>query len=426
MPAPLIVVLGAGRSAGWLLSHLHEQAAHGQLRLRIVDGQLAQSRYPQAETMPLALGGEPSDYLEVLAGAHIVVSLLPPAMHLAVMEACLAVRAHFVSASYESAGGRALHQAAVDAGLLFLNECGLDPGLDHVTALAMLERVKAAGGSIASFESDCGGLPSRADLNDWGYRFFWNPMNVVTAGQAGARYVEAGKQQMIAYPEVFKRHRALFEEDGRPLVAYANRDSVPYMDAYGLQGIGTFVRGTIRYASFCSRWAALAEAGVANTGLVLEAGLPFDAWANLFEWHTQAHGLLRTLLAECNLTGGNLPEPMTSAQVLLMVLERCWNGEGIYKDRVIMQHRIGYQQAGTWYAYTGILDLEGQDHHSAMAFTVGLPIAIVIKQWAAINLRGVATIAQPQLWPIIYNNLKGYGVEMTYQTVPLPNPLYPL
>lgn len=426
MPAPLIVVLGAGRSAGWLLAHLHEQAARGQLNLRIVDSQLEQSRFQQAETVPLALGGEVSDYLPVLAGAQIVVSLLPPAMHLPVMEACLVVKSHFVSASYESAGARALHQAAAEAGLLFLNECGLDPGLDHVTALAMLERVKAADGQIASFESDCGGLPSRADLNDWGYRFFWNPMNVVTAGQAGARYVEAGKQQMIAYPEVFNRNRGLFEEDGRQLVAYANRDSVPYMGAYGLDGIGTFVRGTIRYAEFCKRWAALAEAGVANTSLVLEAGLSFDAWVNLFEWHRQAHGLLCTLLADCKLSGSTLPAPMTSAQALLMVLEHCWNGGGHYKDRVIMQHRIGYQQAGTWYSYTGTLDLEGSDLHSAMAFTVGLPIAIVIEHWAAINLRGVATIAQPEIWPIIYNNLNAYGVEMTYQTVTLPNPLYPL
>ena len=424
MPAPLIVVLGAGRSAGWLLSYLHERAAQGLYRLRIVDGQLAPDRYPQAETVARALGGEASAFMDVLAGAQMVVSLLPPAMHLAVMEACLAVGAHFISASYESAGAKALHKAAEEAGLLFLNECGLDPGLDHVTALAMLERVRTQGGEVLSFESDCGGLPSRADLNDWGYRFFWNPMNVVTAGQAGARYIEAGKQQMIAYPEVFKQTRRLIDEGERQLVAYANRDSVPYISTYGLQGVGTFVRGTIRYKDFCDRWAALAEAGVANTGLTLEAGMPFAEWAGLFAWHPQAYSLLTGLLDAGNLEEGALPEPMTSAQALLQVLTHVWNGKGSYTDRVVMQHRIGYSHEGTLFAFSGTLDLEGTTRHSAMAFTVGLPIAIVVENWATIKLKGVRTLADARLWPSIYYNLKEHGVELSYQTLPLHNPLY--
>lgn len=420
MASPLFVVLGAGRSAGWVIEQLTLQAEAGRLRLRVVDGQRPTYALGSAAEFRQEALRDDFAYADLLTGAFCCISLLPPPMHPAVMEGCLAAGVHFISASYESAAARS-HAAEAEAkGLLILNECGLDPGLDHVTALAMLKRVEQKGGKVISFESDCGGLPSRSDLNDWGYRFFWNPMNVVTAGAAGARFHSEGSTRLIAYPEVFKQYRPLFAEEGRELVAYANRDSVPYQPLYGLEGVESFLRGTIRYRDYCDRWAAIAEAGVANSQLVLEAEMTYAEWAGLFAWHPMAYGLLQGLLNETGLSASPFGKAMTSADALLVVLMRAWNPGSGYRDRVLMRHRIVYELEGRRHAYIGTLDIEGTPEHSAMSFTVGLPIAIMAHNLLDNSLKGVATPMNPGIWPTIYGNLPKYSIELRYEDVLLP------
>ena len=414
MSLPLFVVLGAGRSAGWLIDQLQERMALGTLALRIVDGQPPGIPLKEGVDFRHASVGEGFDFSALLQGAYCCISLLPPPLHPFVMQACLTTGTHFISASYETPFARSLDAEAKAKGLVFLNECGLDPGLDHVTALAMLARVKAKGGKVVSFESDCGGLPSRTSLNDWGYRFFWNPMNVVTAGAAGARFVQDKRVKLISTSEVFRQYRPLFAENGRTLVAYPNRDSFPYESLYGLEGIDTFIRGTIRYQDFCDRWAALAEAQVSNTSIVLESGTTFSQWAGLFLWHPQAHCLLAELINETNLSAEQLNTPWTSAEVLLHVLMKAWNAGSGYTDRVILRHRIVYELDGHTYAYTGMLDREGNTRHSAMAFTVGLPIAIVSKANLDTLKPGVTTPMDNLIAQAIYRELPEYDVHMTY------------
>lgn len=417
MSKPLFVVLGAGRSAGWVIEQLSKQAEAGVLRLCVVDGQKPAYALSSAIEFRQAALSDEYPYAELLQGAFCCISLLPPPMHPAVMEGCLAAGSHFISASYESAAARS-HAAEAEAkGLMILNECGLDPGLDHVTALAMLKRVEEKGGKVLSFESDCGGLPSRRDLNDWGYRFFWNPMNVVTAGAAGARFHREGQTRLIAYPEVFKQYRPLFAEEGRSLVAYANRDSVPYQPLYGLEGIDSFLRGTIRYQDYCDRWAAFAEAGVANTLLVLEADLRYSDWCGLFAWHPKAHDLLAGLVGEAGLADTRFGKAMTSADALLQVLMRAWNPGSGYLDRVLMRHRIVYELDGERYEYTGTLDIEGTQQHSAMSFTVGLPIAIMAGHILGNSMKGILTPMDSGVWPTIYGNLSKFGIDLTYEHV---------
>lgn len=417
MSSPLFVVLGAGRSAGWVIEQLSKQAEAGVLRLCVVDGHKPAFALSEAVEFRQAGLSDEYPYAELLQGAFCCISLLPPPMHPAVMEGCLAAGTHFISASYESAAARS-HAAEAEAkGLMILNECGLDPGLDHVTALAMLKRVEEKGGKVISFESDCGGLPSRRDLNDWGYRFFWNPMNVVTAGSAGARFHQEGQTRLIAYPEVFKQYRPLFAEDGRELVAYANRDSVPYQPLYGLEDVESFLRGTIRYRDYCDRWAALAEAGVANTLLMLESDMRLQDWTDLFAWHPKAYGLLTGLVEETGMGDSVLGKPMTSAEALLQVLMRAWNPGSGYLDRVLMRHRIVYELEGERFEYTGTLDIEGTPEHSAMSFTVGLPIAIMAGHILTHSMKGVLTPMDSGVWPTIYGNLSKYGIDLAYKHV---------
>lgn len=417
MSSPLFIVLGAGRSAGWVIEQLSKQAEAGLLRLCVVDGLKPTYALSAAVEFRQAALSDEYAYVDLLQGAFCCISLLPPPMHPAVMEGCLAAGVHFISASYESAAARS-HVAEAEAkGLMILNECGLDPGLDHVTALAMLKRVEDKGGKVLSFESDCGGLPSRRDLNDWGYRFFWNPMNVVTAGAAGARFHLEGQTRLIAYPEVFKQYRPLFAEEGRELVAYANRDSVPYQALYGLEHVDSFLRGTIRYRDYCDRWAALAEAGVANTLLMLEADMRFADWAGLFAWHPKASELLGDLVAETSMGNVMFGRPMTSADALLQVLMGAWNPESGYLDRVLMRHRIVYELDGQKHEYSGTLDIEGTVEHSAMSFTVGLPIAIMAGHLLGHSMKGVLTPMNSGVWPTIYGNLSKFGIELTYEHV---------
>jgi saccharopine dehydrogenase-like NADP-dependent oxidoreductase len=414
-----IIVLGAGRSSKWLVNWLEAQADVGGIVLQIVDGVLPAYALRSNTEFLLREIDASFDFERLLADAFICVSLLPPNLHLGAMRACVYTGTHFLSASYETAEARALDAAAIEKGILILNECGFDPGFDHVTALAMIAQVHAWGGHIQSFESDSGGLPAITDLNDWGYRFFWNPANVVSAGLLGARFKERGQDLLISYPEVFRHYRLIGNEGSRELVAYPNRDSLNYQVAYELPNAETFVRGTIRYQHFCDRWAAFAEANVASATAVFAADCTFEKWAGHFRWHARAHEMLLDLITEANFGDKILGQPMYSYDVLLKLLTACWNpGQG-YTDRILMRHRIIYELDGNRHAYVGTLDLEGTPAATAMAHMVGLPLAIVVELLGKERLSGVRTPIDSILWPRIYQNLPNHNINLIHENLPL-------
>jgi hypothetical protein len=244
-------------------------------------------------------------------------------------------------------------------------------------------------------------------------------MNVVTAGAAGARFLENNQPKLLSYPEVFKQVRPITTEPEGTLVAYPNRDSIPYKSLYNLPNVETFVRGTLRYAPFCQRWHALAEAGVPNTAILLEGSQTYSDWAFLFSWHPQAYRMLITLVLEANLATTALGTDQTSAEVLLNVLQRCWNPATNYKDRALMRHRIVYKQAGIYKEYVGVLDISGNDKTTAMAFLVGLPLAIMVEKQLVRPIIGVHTASSSLVWPNIYDNLHKHNISMNYQVVDL-------
>ena len=202
-----------------------------------------------------------------LSGAHLVISMVPAHMHLSIAKACIAHKAHLVTASYLTPEMRALDLEAKENGLVFLNECGLDPGIDHMSAARLLDGIRADGGEIVLFESFTGGLLSPASEGDnpWRYKFTWNPRNVVLAGQGGAvKFIQEGKYKYIPPHMVFRRTEFMNVEGYGRFEGLANRDSLKYREAYGLENVPTLYRGTLRRPGFARAWDSFVKLGMTD------------------------------------------------------------------------------------------------------------------------------------------------------------------
>src|SRR5690606_4864088 len=211
---------------------------------------------------------------ETIATADVVISLLPAYLHVVAARYCLELRKHLITASYVSDEMKALDEEARKNDLLFLNECGLDPGIDHMSAMQLIDRVRSEGGKIRSFESFTGGLiaPETDPENPWRYKFTWSPRNVVMAGQGTAKFLEEGQVKYIPYQQLFKRIAHVTVPGYGAYEGYANRDSLKYIDTYALDGIETMLRGTLRNYGFCSAWDVLVQLGCCDDTYTMERG----------------------------------------------------------------------------------------------------------------------------------------------------------
>ena len=226
--------------------------------------ELAQSKvgnHPNGKAIALDINNA-AQREKAIASADMVISMLPAFMHSEVAKDCLRLNKHMTTASYVSAEMQALNEDAKKKGLLFLNEIGLDPGIDHMSAMEIIHQIKEKGGKIESFKSYCGGLiaPESND-NPWGYKFTWNPRNVVLAGQATAQYREEGKLKFIPYQGLFTQTEMIEVDGYGKFEAYANRDSLSYDEPYEIKGIPTILRGTLRYPGYCRAWSMFVKLG---------------------------------------------------------------------------------------------------------------------------------------------------------------------
>jgi saccharopine dehydrogenase-like NADP-dependent oxidoreductase len=200
---------------------------------------------------------------ELVAAHDLTVSLLPARFHVEVAEACLANGKPMVTTSYVKPQMRALDEKARQKGLLLLNELGLDPGIDHMSAMKIIDEVAERGGKVAGFKSYCGGLPApQAKTTPWGYKFSWSPRGVVLAGTNPARFLQDGEVIDIPGPELFGHHWPVEVQGAGVFEAYPNRDSLPYKDLYGLSDATTMLRGTLRYPGWCETWKKMVELGL--------------------------------------------------------------------------------------------------------------------------------------------------------------------
>lgn len=418
---PQILLFGAGKSATSLIRYLIDAAAARGWRLVVAENNLALAESKIggaacARAVRLAVESE-SERDGLVRQSDLVISLLPPALHYLVALSCLKQRKDLLTASYVDDPIRGLAPDIRASGLLFLCEMGLDPGIDHMSALHFIEQVKAGSDRIVSFHSHTGGLVApESDDNPWHYKISWNPRNVVLAGAAGARYRENGKVVSRGYEEMFDRPGEMVLPETGALAWYPNRDSLPYIDLYGLGETETFIRTTLRYPVYCKAWSSIVRAGLTDEKTPVRgagAGLRFADWSRpVLPYVTAENRPLLEFLGLFDTT----PVPAgwhTSADILQYLLETRLAMQPQDKDMIVMQHEITCMRGGKRQVETSTLVVKGEDHlHTAMARTVGLPlgIAALLLLEGKIRLKGLYIPVLPEIYTPVLKELEKEGI----------------
>lgn len=437
-----ILIIGAGRSSSALISYLLKSAEEHDWSVRVGDMNeaFAQDR-AGTSTRGTAIRFDINNQQqreEEIQRADLVVSMLPATMHGQVAEDCVRFGKHLVTASYVSDKMRSLDADAKQKGVILLNEIGLDPGIDHMSAMQIIDDIRSRGGEMKAFYSYCGGLVApESNDNPWGYKFSWNPRNVILAGQgAPAQFIEDGVYKEIPYEQLFASARTIAVSGHGKFDAYANRDSLSYRSVYGLENIPTMLRGTLRAEGFCKAWNVLVQLGwTDDTNKKLDTNrLTYaqftDALLPAREMQLKAQAAHNVGLAEndpamdrVEWTGVFSDEliPLengTPAQILQELLERKWKLQPGDKDMIVMQHEFVYTLNGNEERITSSLVVEGEDEvHTAMAKTVGLPAAIAVKMILTGQYKnaGVIVPVKKELYEPVLKELSGMGIVFDEQ-----------
>jgi len=434
-----IVVLGAGRSTSALIEYLatHPDAAQWHLHVVDQDAETLQTKcapYPAVEAHTADLSQE-SIRNSWIDQADVVVSMLPAMMHPDVARACLRMGKHLVTASYASEEMKALDSQAREKGLIFLNECGVDPGIDHMSTMEILEKIRQKGGEITSYESFCGGiLAPESPSNPWQYKFTWNPRNVVMAGAGGTvKFIQEGLYKFIPYHKLFRRTEFLSIPGYGRFEGYANRDSLKYISEYGLDGIPTMYRGTLRRPGFCRAWDVFVQLGATDDSYRMEgvARMTHRSFINSFlAYHISDSVELKLmhylqipqdseLMEMFEWLGLFAEEPVglssgTPAQVLQHILEKKWTMTSADTDMLVMWHRIYYTLQGQKFRLESSMVCKGKSaQNTAMAFTVGLPVAMATRLVTLdlIQERGVLLPMRKEVYAPILAELAEWGIR---------------
>lgn len=411
-----IFVIGAGKSSSVLIHYLLERAVIQQWQVTVGDMslELAQSKVGgHAHGTALEFNVDDAALRqELISNSDLVISLLPASMHVPVASDCVRLKKHFISASYVSPEMAALHDAAVANDVVLLNECGLDPGIDHMTAMQLMRSIQDRGGIINSFESYTGGLISpESDNNPWHYKLTWNPRNIVIAGQGVAGFTWKDRQKWIPYNKLFTRYDLLEIPGYGWFEGYPNRDSNKYREIYQLEQTHTLVRGTLRKQGFCDAWNALVQLGVTDDSYTVDMQegstwsqfvntyLPFDPKKNIREKFIEYFHMENApeVMEKLDWLGIFSDRPIghtsaTPARILQTLLEDKWKLEPGDQDMIVMLHKLEYTLNGVEMEAQMSFVVTGDDEiNTAMASTVGLPLGMAAKQILNGNLqqRGV-------------------------------------
>lgn len=436
-----ILILGGGKSSTYLIDFLADSCALKPRRLILADLDLASAASklrgrPNTEARQLNIENE-SLRKDLIAEADLVVSMLPAFMHPIVAQDCLGLGKHFFTASYETDALREMKEEIENKGLFFLNECGLDPGIDHMSAMQIIDTAKAKGEEITSFKSYCGGLlaPENED-NPWKYKFTWNPRNVVLAGQATSQYIENGELKFVPYHQLFRRLETIHFPGLGDFDGYPNRDSLSYRTVYGLENIPTMLRGTLRRAGYCKAWDVFVQLGMCddsfkmdlpeNTNLrqFLNSFLPSDPSISVEEkLGNLVHDLDFGTWEKISWLGffGNRKLPKikgSPAEILQSILEEDWALQPEDKDMIVMQHLFEIKtQEGVKEVTSSLVSFGEDSVYTAMAKTVGLPLAIAVDLFldGKINLTGLHVPVLRELYEPILKELDLHGIRFREQ-----------
>ena len=353
---------------------------------------------------------------DLIQRAHVVISMMPPALHFLVAKDCVEYRKHLLTASYLDDKMTSLKDEISNRKLLFIAEMGLDPGIDHMSAMKILDEIKSKGGKITSFKSHCGGLVApESDDNPWHYKISWNPRNIVMAGQSGAVYKENNEIIHINYIDLFNSSNEIVFDGLEGLAFYPNRDSLGYISTYKLPDTATFLRTTLRHVDFFKGWNAIVHAGLTNDTDVINAeGLSFKKWSSAILPLTNAEN--KKMLEYLGIFDDALvpSAAKTSADILQHLIETKLKMEPADKDMIVMLHEFEYELDGKNKTLKSCLVVKGQDSlRTAMAKTVGLPLGIAAKLILneTIKLKGLHIPTVKEIYDPVLNELETTGIK---------------
>jgi saccharopine dehydrogenase-like NADP-dependent oxidoreductase len=434
-----ILVLGAGRSSSSLIKYLLEEAQNQDWIVTVGDTNLEMAAdkvngYAKGKAIHFDIENI-AEKTKAISDAHLVISLLPPKFHPLVADTCISEGIDMLSASYVSPEIEAMHGQAVNKNVLILKECGLDPGIDHMSAMKVIDEIKEKGGKLQAFYSYTGGLlsPESDRNNPWKYKFTWNPRNVVLAGRGIAKYIENGHYKFIPYHKLFQRTQTIEVDGYGSFEGYANRNSLNYRSIYGLEDIPTLLRGTLRREGYCKAWDVFVQLGMTEDTypLINLSEMNWNEYTRTFlpEYGTSTEEALCEYLGldpqgeifkklewlglfSDEKIGAN--DGGTPADVLLSLLEKKWSLDKDDKDMIVMQHQFEYTQNGEQKRRTSSMVIIGDDStYTAMAKTVGLPLGIAAKLvlQGKIKLKGVQVPTQKEIYQPILEELEKVGIE---------------
>jgi len=434
-----ILIIGAGRSASSLIKYLLNKSTQENLHLTIGDlsvalAQRKTNNHPNATAIALDIFDENQRKKEIQK-ADIVISMLPAHLHIEVARDCIVYKKHMVTASYISDAMQELDTAAKENNLILMNEIGLDPGIDHMSAMKIIDEVHDQGGKMILFESFCGGLVApESDTNLWNYKFTWAPRNVVLAGQGGAaKFIQEGTYKYIPYHKLFRRTEFMEVEGYGRFEGYANRDSLKYRSIYGLDDVLTLYRGTLRRVGFSKAWDMFVQLGMTDDSYIVDdtETMSYRGFVNLFLPYHPTDSVeikLRHLLkidqddvmwdklVELDLFNPNKTVGLknaTPAQILEKILTDSWTLQPEDKDMIVMYHKFGFEIDGIKKQIDSKMVCLGDDQtYTAMAKTVGLPVAMATLQILNGNIKtpGVQLPINREVYLPILKELEGFGV----------------
>lgn len=434
-----ILIIGAGLASSALIGYLESNTKKYGWQLTVGDKDMdLVTRKTGTATRAIRFDVFDNEQLNAeVEKADVVISMLPAKFHLLVAKSCLRFSRSLITASYESAEMRGMDEEAKAKGVLLLNEMGLDPGIDHMSAMKMLDRIKNEGHSLTSFESFTGGLVApQSDDNPWHYKFSWAPMNVVLAGQEGpARFIQCGKFKYIPYTRLFRRTEFIDIEGYGRFEGYANRDSLKYLEKYNLQGIPTIYRGTLRRPGYSKAWDVFVQLGATDNSYVMEnsENLTHREFINSFLYYHPTDSVEGKLYRMMHIDQDSEIVHMlewlgifsdekvgiknaTPAQILQSILSKKWKLQPDDKDMIVMWHKISYREKESEKEVdlTSSMAVIGEDsNYTAMSKTVGLPLGIAAKLYLTgqIPFTGAYLPTCKEIYEPVLKELEEYGIR---------------
>lgn len=436
-----ILLIGAGRSTYSLINYLKNNSLKYNWDITIADRDIsiAKERFQGIEQISIVefdVNNE-KQRKDLILGVDIVISMLPAHMHVDVAKDCIAFKKNMVTASYISNEMKQLEDDAKASGVTIMNEIGVDPGIDHLSAMKVIDNIKDTGGKLLDFETFTGGLVSpESDDNPWNYKFTWNPRNVVLAGQGGAvKFIQEGTYKYIPYHKLFRRTELIEIEGHGIFEGIANRDSLKYRSVYDLDDIQTMFRGTLRKPGFCRAWNAFVQLGATDDSYTIpnSENMTYREFINLFLPYNPTDSVELKFRHYLNIAHDDIVlfdklawldifkeipvgiPNASPAKILQSILERKWSLKKDDKDMIVMWHKFVYENdEGNRKELQSSMVIKGKDTlDTAMAMTVGLPVGITIKMIleGIIDEPGVHIPIKEQFYNPILNELKTFGIE---------------